>query len=70
MADSGGSLRDDYDLNRHGGFRSNYDYERAKDRGDIDDAGYDRNGNHYNSYGDRDYDSGRDVYSSDYDSGK
>lgn len=68
MADGGGSIRDDYDLNGRGDFRSSYDYDRAKNNGDIDTNGYDRNGNHYNDYGDRDYDSGRDHYTPDSDS--
>lgn len=71
MADSSSGIRDDYDLNNRGDFRSQYDYERARDNGDIDENGYDRNGNHYNNFGDRDYDSGRDVYTPDSDdSGK
>ena len=71
MADSGAGVRDDYDVRYDGSLRSTYEYERAKSNGDIDSYGYDRNGNHYNECGDRDYDSGRDDYDpSDYDGGK
>lgn len=71
MADSGAGVRDEYDVNREGSFRTYSDFERAKSNGDVDSNGYDRNGNHYNSYGDRDYDSGLDVFdSADYDGGK
>ena len=60
MSDSGRDIREDYDVTEQGDFRTIEEFEKAKENGDIDSHGYDRNSNHYKGNGIRDYDSGKD----------
>lgn len=45
-------LEDHYILNGNGNFKTISEYERAIENGDIDEDGYDSEGNQYDSKGD------------------
>ena len=46
-------MRDHYRIDDDGNFESKSEYDRAVDNGDVDDNGYDDEGNRYDSDGDR-----------------